>query len=74
LVAERAAAGTFEILACRVIDAQVHRIAHQQAEHHTAVEQPDAAEHAARHGIERAEQVQDEILEAAAHRHGSERQ
>jgi len=38
------------------------------------VDQPDAAEHAPRYRIERAEQVQDEILKAAADRHRSERQ
>jgi len=51
LVAERLAAGALELRTRGVIDAQVHRVAHRQAEHHAAVEQPDAAEHPPRHRI-----------------------
>ena len=48
-----------------VIDAQVERVAHQKAEHHAVMEQADSAEHASRHRMKRAEQIQDEVLEAA---------
>jgi hypothetical protein len=74
LVTERAAACALETLARGGIDPQVYRVSHQQPEHDAPMEQPDAAEHAPRHRLERAEQVQDEILKAAADRHRSERQ
>jgi hypothetical protein len=65
-VAERLAAGALEPLARAVIDPQIHRVTHQQAEHRATVEQSDAAEHAARQRIERGEQVQHERLELPA--------
>jgi hypothetical protein len=48
-VAEGQAAGTLEPFARGIVDPQIHRIAHQQGEHRAAMEQPDAAEHTARH-------------------------
>jgi hypothetical protein len=57
----------FEAFACGVIDTQIHSVAHQKPEHRAAMEQSHTAEHAARHWIERTEQVQDEVLKAGAH-------
>jgi hypothetical protein len=71
-VTERTAACLLEPFARQVVDAQIHRVPHQKAEHDAAVEQPDAAEHPARHRSKRAEQIEHEILKAGTHRHGSE--
>jgi hypothetical protein len=71
-VTERQAACLLEPFACQFVDAQIHRIARQKPEHDATVEQPDAAEHPSRDRREWTEQVENEILKAAADRHGSE--